>query len=210
MDKQLGRGVDPDLRASASLRDRIGIGRPMAATPHPSPQHIQGQQTGSTNEVEAVAEAGESEAPALEPVSSTLEESGRELGGPGGAAALARHRLSDFLATTSLIEPGDVVVDDPDVRGSVRRADSPGDRTVVGIALSPAKDGWVEVAMASVVEARVDAGYGAILAGDLLVSSPTPGAAMLGTAPEPGTILGKALEPFDSGVGTIRVLVMLR
>jgi len=64
--------------------------------------------------------------------------------------------------------------------------------------------------MASVVEVRVDAGFGPILAGDLLVSSPTPGAAMLATDPDPGTILGKALEAFDTGVGTIRVLVMLR
>jgi hypothetical protein len=28
--------------------------------------------------------------------------------------------------------------------------------------------------------------------------------------PKPGTILGKALEPLDSGTGLIRVLVMLR
>jgi hypothetical protein len=110
----------------------------------------------------------------------------------------------------SPIDAGDVVVVEPGAPGSVRRADRAYDRTVVGIAVGPAVAGRVEVAMAAVAEVRVDPTGGDVLAGDLLVSSPTPGAAMRATVAEPGAILGKALEPSGSSAGTIRVLVMLR
>ena len=66
------------------------------------------------------------------------------------------------------------------------------------------------VALAGVVSCKVDATYGAIRPGDLLVTSPTPGHAMRAEVPLPGTMLGKALEPLDEGTGTIDVLVMLR
>jgi len=68
----------------------------------------------------------------------------------------------------------------------------------------------VPVALAGRVPVKVDAGYGAIRVGDLLTTSPTPGHAMYAYDPEPGTVIGKALEPFDVGTGTITVLVMLR
>jgi len=66
------------------------------------------------------------------------------------------------------------------------------------------------VGLAGVVTCNVDAAYGAVWPGDLLVTSPTPGHAMRAEAPLPGTMLGKALEPLQEGVGTIKVLVMLR
>jgi len=66
------------------------------------------------------------------------------------------------------------------------------------------------VGLAGVVTCNVDAAYGAVWPGDLLVTSPTPGHAMRADAPLPGTVLGKALEPLQEGVGTIKVLVMLR
>lgn len=56
---------------------------------------------------------------------------------------------------------------------------------------------------------KVDASYGAIQPGDLLVASPNPGYAMKGVDPKPGTILGKALAPWASGTGSIPVLVTL-
>jgi hypothetical protein len=61
-----------------------------------------------------------------------------------------------------------------------------------------------------VVQCKVDATYGSIRQGDALTSSPTPGHAMFAAAPRSGAILGKALEPLESGTGTIRVLVLLR
>ena len=54
----------------------------------------------------------------------------------------------------------------------------------------------------------MDASYGAILPGDLLTSSPTPGHAMLATAPPQGVVAAKALQGLDSGSGLIQVLVV--
>jgi len=68
----------------------------------------------------------------------------------------------------------------------------------------------VPVAFSGVVLCKVDASYGSVWPGDLLVTSPTPGHAMRDEAPLPGTVLGKALEALEEGTGTIRVLVMLR
>jgi hypothetical protein len=66
------------------------------------------------------------------------------------------------------------------------------------------------VAVSGVVLCKADAGYGSIRPGDLLTTAPTPGHAMRADDPLLGTILGKALEPLDTGTGRIRVLVMLR
>ena len=68
------------------------------------------------------------------------------------------------------------------------------------------------------VRIKVDARYGAIEAGDLLVTSPTPGYAMKSKPVKaggvvmhrPGTILGKALESLPSGKGEILVLLTLQ
>lgn len=68
------------------------------------------------------------------------------------------------------------------------------------------------VALAGKVHCRVDASYGAISGGDLLVSSPTPGHAMVATDPNrwPGAVLGKALRPWREGPGLIPILVSLQ
>ncbi len=66
------------------------------------------------------------------------------------------------------------------------------------------------VAMAGRVPVKVDASYGAIGVGDLLVASATPGQAMRAVDPTPGTVIGKALEPFVSGQGAIMMMVMNR
>ena len=57
---------------------------------------------------------------------------------------------------------------------------------------------------------KVDASYGAIQPGDLLVSSSNPGYAMKATDPKPGTIIGKALGALESGIGNIPILVTLQ
>lgn len=67
------------------------------------------------------------------------------------------------------------------------------------------------VAMAGRVPVKVDASYGAIRAGHLLVASPTPGHAMRADNPAPqGAVVGKALEPFDAGQGSIMMMVLNR
>jgi len=57
---------------------------------------------------------------------------------------------------------------------------------------------------------KVDASYGAITPGDLLVASPNPGYAMRAASPQPGTIIGKALGALPSGTGAIPVIVTLQ
>jgi hypothetical protein len=80
-----------------------------------------------------------------------------------------------------------------------------------------AEEFWLPVTLMGVVPAKVTATE-PVRPGDLLTSSATPGHAMRATpimiddvAIYPtGTILGKALEPFESGSGRIRVLVTLQ
>jgi hypothetical protein len=77
---------------------------------------------------------------------------------------------------------------------------------------SPAAPGeYVGIVTVGAFQAvKVDATYGAIQPGDLLVSSPTPGHAMRAHNPATGTVIGKALSPLDSGTGTVAVMVTLQ
>ena len=87
-----------------------------------------------------------------------------------------------------------------------------------GVILGEAGEGKVKVATTGRVRVKVDATRGAIRVGDLLVTSDKQGVAMrsepldLGGTPihRPGTLIGKALEPLDKGVGEILVLLSLQ
>jgi hypothetical protein len=68
----------------------------------------------------------------------------------------------------------------------------------------------IPMAVVGIVPCKVSAENGPIRPGDLLVTSATPGHAMRDGAPVVGTVLGKALEPLESGTGSIRVLVTLQ
>jgi hypothetical protein len=130
--------------------------------------------------------------------------------------------VAPLVDVSEAVEPGDVLVIDRETAGQMRRGFEGNDSGVVGIVLgsdssvltdegaSVQEPLRAEVAMAGVVNCKVDAAYGAIWPGDLLVTSPTPGHAMRTGSPLPGTIVGKALEPLAEGNGLIRVLVMLR
>lgn len=65
------------------------------------------------------------------------------------------------------------------------------------------------VTLGSFKAIKVDAAYGAIHAGDLLVSSPHAGYAMKANQNQTGVgrVIGKALGPLNSGTGTIPVMV---
>jgi len=103
------------------------------------------------------------------------------------------------------VEAGEVLVADAAAGGLLMRGAAAADRSVAGIAGEPGT-----IVLMGFAACRVDASYGAIRAGDLLTTSPTPGRAMRTEEAVPGTILGKALEPLASGTGTIRVLVAPR
>jgi hypothetical protein len=87
-----------------------------------------------------------------------------------------------------------------------------------GITLGEAGDGKVLVATTGRVKVKVDATRAAIKIGDLIVTSDVSGAAMKsmpfdmgGTLiHRPGTIIGKALEPLETGTGEILVLLSLQ
>ena len=117
---------------------------------------------------------------------------------------------SVLLPVSEPVEAGDVLVVDPDRRGALRRARLAADPGVVGVAVGPSQDGLAPVATYGVVTCKVDAAFAPIAAGDLLAAAPTPGHAMRAGSRDPGTIVGKALEPLDVGAGTILVLVMPR
>jgi hypothetical protein len=87
-----------------------------------------------------------------------------------------------------------------------------------GIALGEKSAGKVLVATTGRVRVKVDATKSPIHIGDLLVTSDIPGVAMKSEPVEfggrkmhmPGTIIGKALEPLESGKGEILVLLSLQ
>jgi hypothetical protein len=70
----------------------------------------------------------------------------------------------------------------------------------------------VPLAVVGIVPCKVTTENGPIIAGDLLVTSSTPGHAMKGTdrARMLGAVVGKALEPLREGTGVIQVLVTLQ
>jgi hypothetical protein len=70
----------------------------------------------------------------------------------------------------------------------------------------------IPMAMVGIVPVKVTAENGSIKAGDLLVSSSTPGYAMKGTDRSRmlGAVIGKALASLDSGTGVIEVVVTLQ
>lgn len=87
-----------------------------------------------------------------------------------------------------------------------------------GIILGEAGEDKVKVAHSGRVKVKVDATFGPIAVGDMLVSSATTGYAMRSTPLDvngvamhrPGTIVGKALEPLKEGQGEILTLLTLQ
>jgi trimeric autotransporter adhesin len=76
----------------------------------------------------------------------------------------------------------------------------------------PAIANEVPLAVVGIVPCKASAENGAIIPGDLLVSSHTPGHVMKGKNQKRmlGAVVGKALEPLPKGTGTILVLVTLQ
>jgi hypothetical protein len=133
--------------------------------------------------------------------------------------------VAEWVDSTEAIEPGTVVIADPDRANHVRSSTQKYDTAVAGVVssqpgilLGEEGRGKIAVAQSGRVRVKVDAGFGAIKPGDLLVTSPVEGYAMrsapiiVGEASmhRPGTILGKALEPLATGRGEILVLVTLQ
>jgi glyoxylate utilization-related uncharacterized protein len=127
--------------------------------------------------------------------------------------------VAEYFAVNDDVEPGTVMVIDTAVGNKLQCSTTAYDTTVAGIVSSSpgmslgvnedANEGEELIAVAGRVPCKVDATYAPIKPGDLLTTSATRGHAMKATTPQIGTILGKALEPLESGTGMIEVLVTL-
>ena len=132
-------------------------------------------------------------------------------------------RQGDLVVVTGVAEPllGNIPVP------LVRRADSAFSTAVIGIvdeAYYPEtqgpgyfSDGGISpggyltiVTLGAYAVVNVDASYGAIQPGDLLVASPTAGYAMRADNPAIGTVIGKSLSSLESGTGTVAIMVTLQ
>ncbi len=128
-------------------------------------------------------------------------------------------------------QPGDVLVIDELSDRRVRRSSEPYSTAVIGIYsarpgvlgaphgasvsqadLPAGAAGQLPVAMVGIVPVKASAENGPIRRGDLLVTAATPGCVMRGTdrARLPGAIVGKALQPLESGTGLIEAAVALQ
>lgn len=133
----------------------------------------------------------------------------------GGGADFA-----EMLPAVDDLEPGDVLVIGGD--GKLTRSTNANQLSVVGVYSSkpgfiggagPESDlrGKIPLAVLGVVPAKVSTENGPILPGDLLVTSTTPGHAMKSDPnPSVGSVIGKALENLESGLGVINILVILQ
>ncbi len=142
-----------------------------------------------------------------------------------GNIAAKYQDVAEWVVASEPASAGTVVIADPDLANQVRPARVAYDTAVAGVVSAQAGIllgepgiGTVAVSQSGRVRVKVDAGYGAIRPGDLLVTSPTAGYARrsspleIGNARihQPGTILGKALEPLEQGTGDILVLLTLQ
>jgi hypothetical protein len=133
--------------------------------------------------------------------------------------------LAEWVPASSDLTPGTVVVLNTDRTNEVMSSTREYDTTVAGVVsaqpgiiLGTAGDTQEQIATTGRVKVRVDASFGPIRVGDLLVTSNVPGTAMRSEPVDvagrkmhqPGTIIGKALEPLASGSGEILVLLSLQ
>jgi hypothetical protein len=129
-----------------------------------------------------------------------------------------------FNSSETGVEPGSVMIVDPENPGSLRRSARAYDRRVAGVA-SGAQDyrpgmmlgsralaNGVPVTLTGTVYCKVTSANGAIVAGDLLTTADVPGHAMKATdaTKSQGAILGKAMEDFDGESGVILILAALQ
>ena len=133
--------------------------------------------------------------------------------------------LAEWVHSSRTIQPGTVVTVDQTLNNSVLPSDTAYDTRVAGvvsaqpgIVLGEAGADKVKVATTGRVKVRVDATTAPIRTGDLLVTSDREGMAMRSEPMDvggrkfhqPGTLIGKALEPLAEGEGEILVLLSLQ
>jgi len=142
-----------------------------------------------------------------------------------GNIAAKYQDFAEWVPSRISMPAGTVVVLDPEQSNQVMPSARAYDTRVAGVVserpgviLGEGGAGKVMVATTGRVRIKVDATNAPIRVGDLLVTSNREGVAMrsqpldLGGTPihRPGTLIGKALEPLEKGVGEILVLLSLQ
>jgi hypothetical protein len=143
----------------------------------------------------------------------------------GGTIFAKYQDVAEWVPSTTDLAPGTVVVLNPARDNEVMASAHSYDTAVAGVVsaqpgliLGVGSDTKEQIATSGRVLVRVDARNAAVRVGDLLVTSELPGTAMrsqpidLGghKIHQPGTIIGKALQPLESGVGEILVLLSMQ
>jgi hypothetical protein len=133
--------------------------------------------------------------------------------------------IAEWVPASNDLSPGTVVVLNHERTNEVMSSHASYDTSVAGVVsaqpgvlLGEAGDSKEQIATTGRVRVWADASVAAIRIGDLLVTSDKPGMAMRSEPLEiggrklhqPGTIIGKALEPLDRGTGQILVLLSLQ
>jgi len=142
-----------------------------------------------------------------------------------GSIAATYQDVAEWVPSESDLQPGTVVMIAIDSDDHVVASHSAYSTAVAGVVsqnpgLVLGKAGLNKEAIATTgrVKVHATAQNGAIKRGDLLVTSDIPGTAMRSTPisidgrtfHQPGTIIGKALEPLTDGTGDIMVLLSLQ
>jgi hypothetical protein len=142
-----------------------------------------------------------------------------------GNIAAKYQDVAEWVPTRGELTPGTLVSIDSSSPNTVVAVDHAYDTRVAGVVtdrpgliLGEGGVNKAKVAQSGRVKLKVDAQYGRIVPGDLLVSSPTPGYAMrsvpvtIAETPihRPGTLVGKALEALEAGQGEILVFLTLQ
>jgi hypothetical protein len=142
-----------------------------------------------------------------------------------GSISAVFQDVAEWVPSSESLTPGTVVVVDRVRQNHVTTSSTAYDTTVAGvvserpgIALGKAAPDRAQIATTGRVKVKADASTAPIHMGDLLVTSGVKGTAMKSVPMEidgrrfhqPGTIVGKALEPLDSGTGEILVLLSLQ
>ncbi len=142
-----------------------------------------------------------------------------------GNIAAKYQDVAEWVPATESMEPGTVVALNPDEPNQVMPSSQPYDTAVAGVVsaepgliLGEAAPSKAQIATYGRVRVKVTANPEPIRIGDLLVTSGKAGIAMKSLPIEiagramhqPGTIIGKALEPLPTGEGNILVLLSLQ
>jgi len=143
----------------------------------------------------------------------------------GGNIRAKYQDVAEWVPATHDLTPGTVVVLNKQKTNEVMASAVAYDTAVAGVvsdqpglSLGVEGTGKEQVATTGRVKVRVDARTAPIHVGDLLVTSDVAGTAMRSepmtingrSFHQPGTIIGKALEPLDSGMGEILVLLSMQ